>query len=98
MLGFLLPASSCSILGPSPAAYSAAVRIESDLIWFRYRDKTVWIFKISKIEEEEGLRSHCVVSMARHTIHTIPNITPNETIKNERVSDSCRAYIFVGTH
>lgn len=56
------------------------------------------MFKISKIEEEEGLRSHCVVSMARHTIHTIHNIRPNETKKNERVSDSCRVYIFVGTH
>ena len=42
------------------------------------------LFKISKIEEEEGLRSHCVVSngMQYHTL-TIP-YPENHTIKNEK--------------
>lgn len=73
----------------SPDAHSIAAQIESDLIWFRYQDKTRreggwvvggWMFKISKIEEEEGLRSHCGLSMPRHTIHSPYRVIQYHTI------------------
>ena len=38
------------------------------------------MFKISKIEEEEGLRSHCGLSMPRHTIHSPYRVIQYHTI------------------
>ena len=56
------------------------------------------MFKISEIEEEEGLRSHCVCvcylwHAIQYTYNTVPlkyYATTNYTMKNERVSNLSR--------